>query len=194
MLEAQLTALMSDLPPVGGWTVDDLGALPEDGVRRELLDGVLLVSPSPTDFHQIVAARLMVALEASCPPELHVTQGVEVRISPRRAFTPDVLVTTDAAAQRRPRHYLPHEVMLAVEIVSSLSLIMDRITKPALYAAAGIPFYWRIETGDGLTVHTHKIDPEHEVYRSSGTFQEQIVTAEPWEIDLPISRITPRYL
>jgi hypothetical protein len=31
--------------------------------------------------------------------------------------------------------------MLPVEIASSLSLIMDRITKRALYAAAGIPRY-----------------------------------------------------
>ena len=31
--------------------------------------------------------------------------------------------------------------------------------------AAGVPFYWRIETGDGLTVHAYRIDPEHEVYR-----------------------------
>nr|WP_030436468.1 Uma2 family endonuclease [Actinoplanes subtropicus] len=189
-----MTAAMSGLPPADGWTVDDLDSFPEDGVRRELLDGVLLVSPSPTDIHQIVAGRLMVALEESCPAEFQVTQSVEIRINPRRTFIPDVLVATEQAAQRRSRLYAPHEVVLAVEIVSPSSLSMDRITKPALYAAAGIPFYWRIETGDGLTVHTYKIDPEHELYRSSGTFQEQIVTAEPWEINLPIKRITPRYL
>ena len=62
-----MTAALSDVPPAGGWTTDDLDALPEDGLRRELLDGVLLVSPSPTDIHQIIAARLMVALEETCP-------------------------------------------------------------------------------------------------------------------------------
>lgn len=30
-------ALQSDYPPEGGWTTDDLDALPEDGHRRELL-------------------------------------------------------------------------------------------------------------------------------------------------------------
>jgi hypothetical protein len=39
----------------GGWTTDDLDALPEDGQRRELLDGALIMSPSPTGFHQIIA-------------------------------------------------------------------------------------------------------------------------------------------
>jgi hypothetical protein len=45
-----MTAAMSDLPPADGWITDDLDALPDDGVRRELLDGVLHVSPSPTDI------------------------------------------------------------------------------------------------------------------------------------------------
>jgi Uma2 family endonuclease len=110
-----MTAALSDVPPAGGWTTDDLEALPEDGLRRELLDGVLLVSPCATDIHQIIAARLMVALEETCPGDLQVTQAVEVRIGPRRSFIPDVLVATDAAASRRARHYAPQEVVLAVE-------------------------------------------------------------------------------
>ena len=37
---------------VADWTVDDLDALPGDGLRYELLDGILLVSPAPTRRHQ----------------------------------------------------------------------------------------------------------------------------------------------
>jgi Uma2 family endonuclease len=189
-----MTAALSDLPPSGGWTTDDLDALPEDGVRRELLDGVLLVSPSPTDIHQIIAMRLGVALEDSCPAEFQVTQGVEVRLNKSRSFIPDVLVATDEAARRRSRLYSPHEVVLAVEIVSPTSQSMDRITKPALYAGAGIPYYWMIETDDGLSVRTYKIDPEAEMYRPFGTFDVEIDTVEPWPIKIPIPRLTPRYL
>ncbi|GAA0515984.1 hypothetical protein Ade02nite_26010 [Paractinoplanes deccanensis] len=68
---------MSGLPPEDSWTTDDLDLRPDDGVRRELLDGVLLVRPCPTDVHQIVAMRLMVALEESCPATYQATQGVE---------------------------------------------------------------------------------------------------------------------
>jgi Uma2 family endonuclease len=157
-----MTAALSAVPPAGGWTTDDLDSLPEDGFRRELLDGVLLVSPSPTDIHQIIAMRLGVALEDSCPAEFQV--------------------------------YAPHEVVLAVEIVSPTSQSMDRITKPALYAAAAIPYYWRIETDGGISVHTYKIDPESEMYRPFGTFDVEIDTVEPWPIKLPIAKLTPRYL
>ena len=189
-----MTAALSAFPPAGGWTTDDLDDLPEDGLRRELLDGVLLVSPSPTDAHQIIAMRLGVALEENCPADLQVTQGVEVRISPRRSFIPDVLVATDEAARRRGRLYSPHEVVLAIEIVSPTSTSMDRITKPALYATAGIPYYWRIEIDDGIRVHAYKIDPEHEVYRPVDTFETAIDVTEPWPIHVPIKRLTPRHL
>ena len=189
-----MTAALSDMPPGGGWTTDDLDGLPEDGVRRELLDGVLLVSPSPSSAHQIIAMRLGVALEQTCPSEYPVTQAVEVRISPRRSFIPDVLVVTDGAAQRAPHRFAPHEVMLAVEIVSPTSVSMDRITKPALYAQAGIPFYWCIETDETITVRAYKIDPGNNIYAPAGTFTDRIETSEPWPIDIPISSLTPRYL
>lgn len=186
-------ALQSDYPPEGGWTTDDLDALPEDGHRRELLDGVLLVSPSPTRVHQTIAMRLGVALEEDCPDDYDVTQAVEVRINRTRSFIPDVLVTTSVAAAREPSRYEPHEVVLAVEIVSPSTRSIDRVLKPALYAQAGIPFYWRVETeGEGLVVHTYKIDPVHEVYVETGRWTQAVEIEEPFPINLPISRITPR--
>jgi Uma2 family endonuclease len=188
-----MTAALSDVPPADGWTTDDLDSLPDDGVRRELLDGVLHVSPSPTDIHQIIAMRLGVALEDTCPDYMQVTQAVEVRISPRRSFIPDVLVATDDAARRGAGFYGPHEVVLAIEIVSPTSQSMDRVMKPALYAKAGIPYYWRIETDGKITVHTYKIDPADEVYLPSGTFGDVISAEEPWNILVPISRLTPRH-
>ncbi len=44
-------AHLSDTP-TDGWTVDDLDALPEDGARRELIDGVLHATPSPAPTHR----------------------------------------------------------------------------------------------------------------------------------------------
>jgi hypothetical protein len=52
-----VTAALSVDAPVGGWTTADLDELPEDGRRRELIDGVLIVTPSPSTTHQTVAVR-----------------------------------------------------------------------------------------------------------------------------------------
>jgi Uma2 family endonuclease len=188
-----MTAAMSEHPPAEGWTADDLERFPDDNFRRELLDGVLLVSPSPSSVHQKIAALLTAALDESCPPDHDVTQNVDVRFGERRSFAPDVLVITAAAARRTGRPFMAHEVILAVEIVSPTSVGMDRITKPAIYAGAGIPFYWRVETDGAIAVHAYKIDPVNEVYRPVGTFTDVIDAAEPWPITIPISRLTPRH-
>ncbi|MPZ25636.1 MAG: Uma2 family endonuclease [Micromonosporaceae bacterium] len=189
-----MTAALSDLhPPSGEWTTDDLDELPEDGHRYELIDGALIVSPSPTSRHQKLVVRLDTALEVSCPPEWVVFQGVEVRISRLRSLTPDVLVVTAEAAAREPSKFKPHEVLLAVEIVSPGSVTMDRVAKPALYAQAGIPYYWRVETEGGIVAYTHRIKPEAQVYALTGRFDRTIDIDEPWVIQVPISQITPPY-
>ncbi|MER7167645.1 Uma2 family endonuclease [Micromonospora sp. NPDC000207] len=188
-------ALHDDCPPPGEWTTDDLDALPDDGRRRELLDGVLLVSPSPSAAHQTIAGRLMVALEAECPDDYQVTQGVEVRINRTRSFIPDVLVITTPAAQRRPSRFEPHEVTLAVEIVSPSTRSIDRVLKPTLYAQAGIPYFWRIETErEGLVVHTYRIDPVDEIYTETGRWTKHVDTGEPFPLNLSVARLTPRHL
>lgn len=192
--EAPVTAELTELEsPAGGWTTDDLDALPEGTRRYELIDGALIVAPSPTNVHQTIAMRLGTALEESCPPEYDVTQGVEIRVSRTRSFIPDVLVTTAAAAGRGPSKFTPPEVLLAVEVVSPGSVTMDRITKAHLYAQAGIPFYWWLETSPRIAVHTHRLDPESGRYTSTGLFVETVAVREPWDIALPISQITPRH-
>jgi hypothetical protein len=49
------------------WTVEALYALPEDGMRHELLDGTLLVTPPPSVRHQLVAYRLRQLLADAAP-------------------------------------------------------------------------------------------------------------------------------
>lgn len=189
-MTAELSALE---PPAGGWTTDNLDELPEDHRRYELIDGALIVSPSPTNIHQTIAARLVTALEENCPAEYDVTQAVELRVSTTRSFIPDVLVTTAEAAARRPSKFAPHEVVLVVEVVSPTSVTIDRVTKPDLYAHAGIPFYWRVETLQGTVVHTHRLDPDVDIYRPAGHFAGTVKVSDPWEMEFPVSRITPRH-
>jgi Uma2 family endonuclease len=188
-----VTAARGDLPPPGGWTVNDLEALPRDGVRRELLDGVLHVVPSPSPAHQVLAARLLVALEESCPADYHVSQANDVVLSQRRSFIPDVLVTTDESAARNGA-FAARDVLLAVEIVSPSTQSMDRVMKPALYAKAGIPFYWLIETDRGVVVHAYQLDQQDGLYQPVGSFTDTITVTEPWHIEIPIARLRPRHL
>ena len=179
-------------PPAGGWSTDDLDRLPEDLRRRELIDGILIMQPPVTTEHQCIAMRLFAALAASCPDYLAVTQAVEVRVSRRRSFIPDLLVTTIDAAAKNPSKFSPHEVILVIEIVSPGSRTLDRLTKPALYAEAEIPYFWRVETEGTIDVTTYRLDPQKEVYAETGMFTTLVDIDEPWPITVPIAQLRPR--
>jgi hypothetical protein len=46
-----------------GWSVAMLDALPDDGLRREIIDGELLVTPAPSWRHQRVVLALAKRLD-----------------------------------------------------------------------------------------------------------------------------------
>jgi Uma2 family endonuclease len=139
-----MTPALADMPE-DAWTTFDLDDMPEDGRRRELIDGVLHMPPTPSAHHQTLAMLLGARLHASCPRDFRVTQAVEVRLTTLRCLIPDVLVVTPVARRKFMNIYHAQEVVLAVEIVSPTSLIVDRVTTPPLCAEAGIPHFWRVE-------------------------------------------------
>ena len=132
------------VPYAEGWTVGDLDRLPEDHHRYELIDGVLHVTPSPSDEHQEVGNMLWALLRAAAPPGLRATTGVGVVVAPDGFLIPDVLVVRGDRPRKRG-DFPAADVLLAVEVVSRSTRSMDRWHKPHLYSAAGVRSYWRIE-------------------------------------------------
>jgi Uma2 family endonuclease len=51
-------------------------------------------------------------------------------------------------------------LLLAIEVVSNASEVVDRIVKKAEYAKAGVPHYWFVERDGGATVHRHALNAE----------------------------------
>jgi Uma2 family endonuclease len=56
-------------------TVEDMENMPDDEFRYELDDGVLIVSPAPSNLHQRVVFRLAQVLDAECPPSSRWSPG-----------------------------------------------------------------------------------------------------------------------
>ena len=127
----------------GDWTVEDLRALPDDGLQYELADGVLLVSPSPRPAHQRALVRLLVVLVDACPPELEVFPApLDFQPTRRRSLQPDLLVVRkedvgELAIERPP--------LLVVEILSPSTRAKDLLVKRALYADSGVAAMWVVD-------------------------------------------------
>ena len=144
------------LPFAQGWTVADLDRLPEDGHRYELIDGVVHVTPSPSDEHQEAGNVLWALLRAAVPPGLRVTTAVGVIVAADTFLIPDVLIVRGDKPRKRGA-FPAEEVLLAIEVVSRSTRSMDRWHKPHLYAQAGIRSYWRLEL-DPLHLVAYRLD------------------------------------
>lgn len=131
------------MPTTDTWTVADLDRLPDDGLRYELVDGALLVSPSPPPIHQRVSRNLVRLLEDACPDELEVFAApLDFRPTQRRSFQPDVLVVRreDVLGER-----LTGTPLLVVEILSRSTRVRDTTLKRVVYAESGVPTYWLLD-------------------------------------------------
>ncbi len=107
---------------------------------------------------------------------------------------PDVLLCRAQVSTDRSL-LTPEDVVLAVEVVSPGIRRTDRFAKPGEYAAAGIPFYWRVEQ-DPVHLYAYRrrdrIGPGGErQYELVADSAELIELAEPFDIKLPIAEIAP---
>jgi Uma2 family endonuclease len=130
----------------GPWTLEDLDPYEDELHRYEIVDGALVVNPPPTNFHQGVGRMIFRALDRQAPPRWEAAYETTVRL-PSSARVPDVaLLRVGTPALRGALGYEPSAFGLVVEVVSPSTKSTDRILKPAEYAAAGIPWFWRVET------------------------------------------------
>ncbi len=142
----------------GPWSEQDYLALPEiEGLRIELVDGDLIMSPGPDNEHQLLVGGLWRELDRVLPTGIAVLPGGNVRLGPGRMNIPDVVVLrefTNSVVNQAS------DVLLAAEVVSSSGKARDRILKPALYAEAGIGWYLLVECEPQLAMILYRLDGE----------------------------------
>jgi Uma2 family endonuclease len=120
----------------------------DDGVRYELDDGELIVTPSPTPRHNLVSFKLRRALSSFVHKySLGVVTGeVDFRLSPSVVRKPDVAFV---AANRMTNFDLDHTPIetaptLAVEVISESNLAQDTAKKVRQYLNAGSQAVWLV--------------------------------------------------
>lgn len=127
-------------------TADEYLALPDDGFKYELLDGVVVISPSPIPQHQRllfqISGQLFVYL--SDHPVGEVFPETDVRFADRLVYRPE-LVFYRAERIPRPLPRLETVPDLLVEVLSPSTETLDQRTKRGDYERFGVGEYWIVD-------------------------------------------------
>jgi Uma2 family endonuclease len=112
-------------------------------MMSEMFDGAVVVSPSPGFGHADAVLALAGVLRAAAPPGLRVLSApFPVRLGRQTELRPDLLV---ARYVDLVRDELTAPPVLAVEVGSPASDMVDRSLKRVVYARHGVPSYWLVD-------------------------------------------------
>lgn len=153
------------------WTYDELlGAMPESNALIELWSGEIVMSPSPSFFHQELILQFHALLSAWVTPrKLGKTcvAPMDMILTQSNVVQPDVLfIATDRLSIIQDR--VRGAADLVAEIISPTSRQRDRIEKRDLYEQHGIKEYWLIDP-DASTVEVLTLDRGE--YRLAGRWR-----------------------
>ncbi|MFB8034377.1 Uma2 family endonuclease [Streptomyces sp. NPDC056004] len=182
------------VPPVGGWTADDLDTLPNLPPHTELIDGSLVFVSPQTVFHERAIDYLKWQLQSIAPTDLEVFREFTIDVDFQNRPEPGVVVVrADVVEGLRQTRFPADGVLLAIEVVSEESVTRDRETKPVKYARAKIPHYWRVENqNDRAVVYVFELEPSTGAYTSTGIFHDRMKVSVPFPVDLDLTAITAR--
>src|ERR1043165_5885323 len=129
-------------------TIDDYRNLPPGPPYYQLIQGRLLVSPSPNRFHQVICRNLLVLLEK----HLEKNPLGEVFLSPSDvyltgydAYQPDLYFVSNSNATILTPQGAAGAPDLVIEILSLGTAHYDRNLKRKVYAQTGVKELWLID-------------------------------------------------
>ena len=166
------------------WTRDEVLALPDDGNRYELIDGELLVSPSPRLLHQWAVAALFrrvdpyvrahrVGVTGFAPSDLDLKSGQMVQ--------PDLYVVALLQDGREPRDWPECGIpLLVAEVLSPSTARRDRFTKRRRFQNSGVAYYWIVDLDARAFEHWQPGDAR------PGIIEDQI---EWWPAGAPVPSV-----
>ena len=129
------------------FTINDYMSTP-NGKRYQLLDGELIVAPSPTTRHQTILLRLSRAMHdgvnSSQLGRVWVAP-LDVILSDHDVVQPDLLFVSNGRANIVTEANVQGAPDLVVEILSPATAQHDREYKRTLYSRHGVREYWLVD-------------------------------------------------
>lgn len=180
-LHAQLRTAWEELDVREGW-------------RAEIVKGTIVVTPSPANIHNSVAAILTEQLVHAKPAEclVHQTQAIELA-STGDLYIPDLLVYPREKTPEDGNTVPAEHALLVVGITSPSNADQDRKRKLWGYAHGPVPLYLLVDphASDGPHVTLYST-PDAGVYQNSTRvrYGEVITLPEPFDLKIDTGRFS----
>ncbi len=180
-------------PQQGAWTYADYARLPDNGMRYEVIEGELFMSPAPRPVHQ----EMILNLASEMHFFLKKAKKGKVFVSPIDVVMGDLAtpVQPDIVFIRQERLAMVGDRIegvpdLLVEVLSPGSRVMDRREKFELYAQVGVAEYWLVDPDECL-VEVYVL--RGQAYALLGQFVgEDVIQSEVLpDLQIPIGQICP---
>ena len=160
------------MPDVARWTRAEVLALPDDGMRHELIDGELIVTPTPRVRHQegvtAISRLLDPFVTAHAVGRCFCLPG-DLEVLPGQVNQPDLFVVPPGP--RFSRWEDAPTPILVIEVASPSTARYDRGTKRRFYQRAGVPEYWIVDLDARLVERWRPDDLRPEVLDHDLTWQ-----------------------
>ncbi|ABU58855.1 Uma2 family endonuclease [Roseiflexus castenholzii] len=134
-----------------GWNYERWSALPDDGNRYEVIDGVLFVTPAPSFFHQWIVRQIVLLLVEQIDRlgiGLTAWAPIGVRMPGCDPVQPDIVVVRNEDRSMIYDRRINGVPALIVEVLSPSNPETDTEIKRAAYARAGLPEYWIVRPAE----------------------------------------------
>jgi Uma2 family endonuclease len=157
------------------FTYDDYELIPEEK-KCELIDGDLIMSPSASFRHQVIAGNINEILRAFVRKYKlgKVLYEFDMYLDDENIFRPDVMFIANENLVNVTAKYLRGVPDLVIEVLSPSTKKNDTIIKKGLYAKFGLAEYW-IADPETKTLDVFHLTPKGFALQKSYTPSDTLV-------------------
>jgi len=163
----------------------------------ELVEGRVVITPSPIADHNWAVAEVRDQLKPQLPVGYEILLDIDVDLGlvpadqPGFCRRPDLIVVRREARQRQRRDggvIRASDVMVIMEVVSPGSRRTDHVAKRSEYADAGIPHYWIADLTHPVSMLACHLAGEFG-YADGGTATGTVRMTEPFRAGIDLSAL-----
>jgi Uma2 family endonuclease len=160
-------------------TRHDYEEMPAGPPYYQVIEGDLVMSPSPNIYHQAIAGRiyslLLRFLEKKPLGEVFVAP-LDVFLGDINVYQPDVIFVSNQRRSILTERGLEGAPDLAVEVLSAGTARFDKGSKRKVYARTGVKELWLVDP-EARLIHVYQLVKDAET--PAATYDDQAVFASP---------------